>query len=67
MTFKPWSQHFNPRIEGESVAAWLQREVDMLDALAGEGKPTRAISITSLEAKALLALMPAKQAEGGET
>jgi len=59
MTFKPWSKDFNPRIEGESIADWLRREVD---ARTKHGGPTRSITITPREARQLLALIDAPSA-----
>jgi len=54
MTFMPWSKYFNPRVDGESVADWLRREVDML---MQDDAPSRSITITPREARTLLALI----------
>lgn len=54
---KPWSQDFNPRRDGEHPADFLQREVALLEKLGADGKPTRSITITSREARTLLALI----------
>ena len=54
MTFKAWSKHFNPRVEGESIADWLRREVDIRTR---DDAPTRSITITPREAQQLLALI----------
>lgn len=65
MSTKPWSQDFNPRLPGEHVTDWLQREVALIERLGAQGKPVRCITITQRDARAMLALVSAAHAEGG--